>query len=53
MLRSVCLACHGAGFAIDALADGELVGRNFNGRPAVHVGSLSMVERRLGGGDNP
>ena len=46
MLRSVCLGCHGLGFAVDALADGELVDRNFNGRPAVHVGSLSMVEQR-------
>jgi hypothetical protein len=49
MLRSVCLACHGLGFAIDALADDELVARNFNGRPAVHVESLEMVERRAAG----
>ncbi len=54
MVRGVCLACHGLGFAFDALADVDLVDRNFNGRPAVHVGSLSMVERRLGeGGDKP
>jgi hypothetical protein len=54
MLRSVCLACHGLGFAVDALADGELTARNFNGRPAVHVESLSMIERRLGEeGGNP
>jgi hypothetical protein len=46
MLRSVCLACHGLGFAIDALADRELVDRNFNGRPSIHVGSLDMVETR-------
>ncbi|APR78436.1 NrfA-putative nitrite reduction protein [Minicystis rosea] len=46
MLRAVCVRCHGLGFAIDALADGDLVQRNFNGRPAVHVESLEMVERR-------
>ena len=52
MLRSVCLGCHGLGFAIDALADRELVERNFNGRPSVHVQSLEMVEtRRREGGD--
>jgi Cytochrome c3 len=54
MVRSACLACHGLGFTLDALADRELVERNFNGRPAVHVGSLSMAERRLReGGDTP
>jgi hypothetical protein len=47
MLRGVCLGCHGLGFAVDALADAELVARNFNGRPSVHVESLEMVERRL------
>ncbi|MFT3770821.1 MAG: cytochrome c3 family protein [Minicystis sp.] len=46
MLRAACLRCHGLGFSIDALADGELVQRNFNGRPAVHVDSLELVERR-------
>jgi hypothetical protein len=46
MLRAACTRCHGLGFAIDALADDELVQRNFNGRPAVHVESLDMVERR-------
>ena len=50
MLRDVCLGCHGLGFAMDALADADLVERNFNGRPAVHVESLEMVERRLRGG---
>jgi hypothetical protein len=46
MVRSVCLACHGLGFTLDALADAELVDRNFNGRPSVHVPTLDMVERR-------
>ena len=47
MVRSVCLSCHGLGFTLDALADRDLVERNFNGRPAAHVESLSLVERRL------
>jgi hypothetical protein len=47
MLRGVCLRCHGLGFALDALADAELMARNFNGRPSAHVESLEMVERRL------
>ncbi len=47
MIRSVCVSCHGLGFTLDALADLDLVARNFNGRPAVHVESLTMVEERL------
>jgi hypothetical protein len=46
MVRAACTSCHGVGFALDALADAELVQRNFNGRPSVHVDSLTMVERR-------
>jgi hypothetical protein len=46
MLRTVCLSCHGLGFSIDALADQDLVDRNFNGRPSVHVESLAMAARR-------
>jgi hypothetical protein len=47
MIRPVCLSCHGLGFSIDALADPELVRRNFTGRPGVRIGSLEMVERRV------
>ena len=46
MLRGVCMQCHGLAFAIDSLADTELVQRNFNGKPAVHIESLDMAERR-------
>jgi hypothetical protein len=46
MIRAACTRCHGLGFTIDALADSELVQRNFNGRPSAHVESLDMVERR-------
>lgn len=44
MARAVCLPCHELEFSIDALADDDLVARNFNGRPAAP--SLEMVEPR-------
>lgn len=46
MIRSVCLDCHGLGFAIDALADPQLVHDNFNGRPAAHIESIDLALRR-------
>jgi hypothetical protein len=48
-VRSVCLTCHGLGFSFDALADDNLVMKNFNGRPATRVKSLAMVKQRQGG----
>jgi len=47
MVRPVCLACHGLGFAFDSLADRALVERNFAGPPRAHVKSLEMVMERL------
>lgn len=47
MIRSVCLSCHGLGFAIDALADTALISRNFAGHPSVRVESIEWVKRRL------
>ena len=47
MLRSVCMDCHGLGFAIDALADQDLVRRNFNGRPARKIESLELSRKRV------
>ncbi len=47
MARGVCLQCHGLGFTLDALADAELVQRNFTGRPARHVESLDLAAARL------
>jgi Cytochrome c3 len=47
MIRSVCASCHGLGFSMDALADPEMLRRNFNGRPGRHVTSLEMAEKRL------
>lgn len=46
MLRSVCMSCHGLEFAIDALADRKLIDSNFNGKPAIHIESLDMAEKR-------
>ncbi len=46
--REVCLNCHGLGFTLDALADPDLVARNFAGRPSRHVESLSMVGQERG-----
>jgi len=47
MIRGVCMNCHGLGFSIDALADSDLVGRNFSGRPARHVESLDLAAVRM------
>lgn len=46
MIRPVCLSCHGLEFAIDALADPELVESNFSGRPSMHVQSVDWAMRR-------
>lgn len=47
MLRTVCMNCHGLGFAIDALADAELVRRNFTGSPAKHIPSIDWALNRV------
>lgn len=46
MARGVCQSCHGLGLSLDALADTDLVRRNFAGSPSVHVRTLEMVEER-------
>ncbi len=43
MLRDVCMNCHSLAFSLDALADRELIRRNFRGQPARHVESVDMV----------
>ena len=45
MIRPVCLHCHGLGFALDALADSELVARNFRDGPLAHVPSIDWAVR--------
>ena len=46
MIRSVCMNCHGLGFAIDALADPELIKNNFQGLPQHHIESIDMALER-------
>ena len=53
MVRGVCLNCHGLGFALDALADPEVIRTNFAQRPSMHVESLDWVERRQAARDRP
>ena len=43
MIRDVCMACHSLALAIDALADADLIRRNFVGQPALHVRSIDMA----------
>jgi len=47
MIRSVCLPCHGLGFTLDALADAQLIKKNFNGQPSRHVESLDWAAKRV------
>jgi hypothetical protein len=46
MIRSVCERCHGVPYAIDALADTELIRNNFRARPSRHVASVEMAKGR-------
>lgn len=46
MVRPVCQNCHGLGFALDALADPELIRRNFPHAPTHLVESIDMAVRR-------
>lgn len=46
MIRPTCQACHGLGFSLDALADVELIRRNFKGSPATHVPGIEMAVAR-------
>ena len=43
MIREVCLACHSLALSIDALADADLVRRNFTGAPSRRVPSIDMA----------
>ncbi|MGZ8224066.1 MAG: cytochrome c3 family protein [Methylobacter sp.] len=46
MIRSVCLHCHSLEFSIDALADKNLIINNFAGKPAHHIKSIDMANKR-------
>lgn len=47
MIRPVCMQCHSLEFAIDSLADPELIKRNFTGQPAKHVESIDWALKRI------
>lgn len=47
MIRSVCLSCHGLGFAIDALADPALIANNFSSPPSRHIESIDWALKRV------
>jgi hypothetical protein len=47
MVRDVCLRCHGLGFALDSLADPEVIRHNFSEKPRKHLRSLDMTARRI------
>jgi len=47
MIRPVCMDCHSLEFAIDALADPDLVMRNFAGTPDRHIESIDWALRRV------
>ena len=46
MIRPVCMNCHGLGFAIDALADPNLIKNNFNGKSGIHIESIDWSVKR-------
>jgi hypothetical protein len=46
MIRTVCNRCHGVPFAIDALADADLVLHNFRAQPGRHIASVDMATQR-------
>lgn len=47
MIRATCLECHSLEFSIDALADAELVKRNFAGKPDRHIQSMDWAVNRV------
>lgn len=46
MIRSACGTCHGLPFAIDSLADPQLVANNFTGQPSKHIKSVDFALSR-------
>ena len=46
MIRDVCMNCHGLGFAIDSLADRELINVNFSAQPSQHIESIDLAIAR-------
>jgi hypothetical protein len=46
MVRPVCQPCHSVGYSLAALADRELIQRNFSGAPAAPAAAMDMVRER-------
>ena len=47
MIRPVCMQCHGLEFSINAMADRDLIDRNFKGQPTVKIQSMELARARL------
>lgn len=47
MIRPTCMECHSLEFSIDALADPDLVARNFQGKPDRHIDSIDWAVSRV------
>ena len=47
MIRPVCMECHSLEFAIDALADSNLIANNFSGQPVRHIESIDWALNRV------
>lgn len=46
MARNVCMQCHGLRYAIESLADEDLIRQNFQGDPSERVQSFDWVRER-------
>jgi len=46
-IKSVCSRCHGLRFSLDSLADDNLMEKNYEGLPVIHLESLDMVKSRM------
>ena len=46
MIRSVCMDCHGVEFALQALADTDLVAAGFTGKPSGELETMDWVRKR-------
>lgn len=47
MVRSVCMNCHGLDFSINALADQDLIKRNFTGSSSADIATTDWVKQRV------
>lgn len=45
MIRPSCAHCHGLEFSLNALADRELVDRNFDGAPTIHIDTMDLARQ--------